>query len=133
MKYVLDANAAIAALNGVGSVRARLAAVPGTEVGIPIVAVAELLFGACKSRRREENLARIAALKRSVAVLPLSDRVAGLYGENRAALEARGIVKSDFDLVIACTALAQEATLVTSDRGLLDDSIPGLRAENWLE
>ncbi len=37
--------------------------------------------------RREENLARIAALKRAVAVLPLSDRVADLYGENRAALE----------------------------------------------
>jgi predicted nucleic acid-binding protein len=133
VKYVLDASAAIAALNDVGSVRARLADVPASEVGIPIVAVAELLFGACKSSRREENLARIADLKRAIAVLPLSDRVAGLYGETRAALEAKGLVKTDFDLVIACTALAQEATLVTSDRGLLDDSIPGLRAENWLE
>ena len=70
MRYVLDATAAIAALNDVGSVRARLAAVPASEVGIQIVAVAELLFGACKSSRREENLARIAALKRAVAVLP---------------------------------------------------------------
>jgi tRNA(fMet)-specific endonuclease VapC len=133
VKYVLDANAAIAALNDVGSVRARLAAVPASEVGIPIVAVAELLFGACMSSRREENLARIAALKRAVAVLLLSDRVADLYGENRAALESRGIVKSDFDLVIACTALEQDAILVTSDRGLLDNSIPSLRAEDWLE
>ena len=87
MKYVLDANAAIAAMNGVGS----------------------------------------------IAVLPLSDRVVDLYGENRAALEAKGVVKSDFDLIIACTALEHDATLVTSDRGLLDDSIPGLRAETWLE
>jgi predicted nucleic acid-binding protein len=70
VKYVLDANAAIAALNDVGSVRARLASVPVSEVGIPIVAVAELLFGACKSSRREENLARVAALRRAVAVLP---------------------------------------------------------------
>jgi predicted nucleic acid-binding protein len=59
--------------------------------------------------------------------------VADLYGENRAALERKGIVKSDFDLVIACTALEQDAILVTSDRGLLDDSIPSLRAEDWLE
>jgi predicted nucleic acid-binding protein len=81
VKYVLDANAAIAALNDVGDMRARL----------------------------------------------------GLHGENRATLEAKGIVKSDFDLVIACTALEQEAILVTSDRGLLDNSIPGLRAENWVE
>jgi tRNA(fMet)-specific endonuclease VapC len=133
VKYVLDANAAIAAMNGVGSVRDRLAAVPGSEVGVPMVAVAELLFGAHKSRRRDENLGRIAALRRSIAVLPLSDRVADLYGENRAALEAKGVTKSDFDLIIACTALEHEATLVTSDRGLLDSSIPGLRAENWLE
>ena len=133
MKYVLDANAAIAAMNGVGSVRDRLAAVPGSEVGVPMVAVAELLFGAHKSRRRDENLGRIAALRRSIAVLPLSDRVVDLYGATRAVLEAKGVVKSDFDLIIACTALEHEATLVTSDRGLLDDSIPGLRAENWLE
>lgn len=133
MKYVLDANAAIAAMNGVGSVRDRLAAVPGSEVGVPIVGVAELLFGAHKSRRRDENLGRIAALRRSIAVLPLSDRVVDLYGATRAVLEAKGVVKSDFDLIIACTALEHEATLVTSDRGLLDDSIPGLRAENWLE
>jgi tRNA(fMet)-specific endonuclease VapC len=133
VKYVLDANAAIAAMNGVGSVRDRLATIPGTEVGVPMVAVAELLFGAHKSRRRDENLGRIAAMRRSIALLPLSDRVADLYGEIRAALEAKGVAKSDFDLIIACTALEHEAALVTSDRSLLDQSIPGLRAENWLE
>jgi tRNA(fMet)-specific endonuclease VapC len=120
-------------MNDVRSVRSRLAAVPGSEIGIPMVAVAELLFGAYKSRRREDKLARIAMLRQSIAVLPLTDRVADLYGENRAALEAMGVVKSDFDLIIACTALEQDATLVTGDRGLLDDRIPGLRAENWLE
>jgi tRNA(fMet)-specific endonuclease VapC len=94
VKYVLDANAAIAAMNGVGSVRDRLATIPGTEVGVPMVAVAELLFGAHKSRRRDENLGRIAAMRRSIALLPLSDRVADLYGEIRAALEAKGVAKN---------------------------------------
>lgn len=55
MRYVLDANIAIAALNGVGAVRQHLATVPGSEVGVPMVAVAELLFGANKSKRREET------------------------------------------------------------------------------
>ena len=63
MRYVLDANIAIAALNGVAPVRERLDGVPGAEVGIPMVAVAELFFGANKSKRREENLERIAALR----------------------------------------------------------------------
>jgi predicted nucleic acid-binding protein len=48
-------------------------------------------------------------------------------------LERRGIVKSDFDLVIACTALDHGAILVTNDGSLLDGRIDGLRVENWLE
>lgn len=132
MKYVLDANVAIAALNDVGSVRGRLESVAGSEVGIPIVALAELLFGANKSSRREENLERIAALRRSISTLQLTDSVIERYGAIRAGLEARGVTKSDFDLLIACTALDLGATLVTNDRSLLDGSINGLRAENWL-
>ena len=132
MKYVLDANIAVAALNGVDRVQHHLAAVPGPEVGIPMVAIAELLFGACKSRRRDENLQKVAALRRSIATLALTDSVIALYGETRAALEARGIVRSDFDLIIACTALDLGATLITNDQALLDGSIAGLRAENWL-
>ncbi len=132
MRYVLDANIVVAALNGVPAVRARLEGVPGSEVGIPVVAVAELTFGAYKSKRREANLARIGALRRSITVLPLTDGVVDLYGSTRAGLESRGIVKSDFDLIIACTALEQGATLVTNDGSLLDGKIDRLSVENWL-
>ncbi len=129
---MLDANIVVAALNGVPAVRARLEGVPGSEVGIPVVAVAELTFGAYKSKRREANLARIGALRRSITVLPLTDGVVDLYGSTRAGLESRGIVKSDFDLIIACTALEQGATLVTNDGSLLDGKIDRLSVENWL-
>lgn len=132
MRYVLDANIAIAALNGVGAVRFHLVDVPSSEVGIPIVALAELTFGAYKSQRRDANLERIAALRRSITVLNLDDSIVDLYGSTRAALERRGIVKSDFDLLILCTALAQDAVLVTNDQGLLDVEIDGLRTANWL-
>ena len=133
MRYVLDANIAIAALNGVATVRTRLAEVPGSEVGIPIVAIAELTFGAYKSRQREANLESIADLRRAVVVLELDDDIVDLYGSTRAALEGRGFAKSDFDLLIACTAVSQSATLVTNDRSLLDGQIDGLQVENWLE
>jgi hypothetical protein len=83
VKYVLDANIAIAASNDVGAVRQHLSGVPGSEVGVP-------------------------------------------------SLESRGVVKSDFDLIIARTALDLGATLVTNDQALLDGSIGGLQAENWL-
>jgi tRNA(fMet)-specific endonuclease VapC len=132
VRYALDSNIAIAALNGVASVRRRLADVPASEIGVPVAAIAELTFGAYKSRRTEDNLARIATLKGSVAVLPVNDRVVDLYGSTRASLESRGLVKSDFDLLIASSAIEADAVLVTSDRSLLDGTISGLRTENWL-
>jgi predicted nucleic acid-binding protein len=119
-------------MNGVASVRDRLARIGGAEVGIPLVAIAELVFGAYRSRRREENLARVAALRQTIHVLPVTDEIVDRYGATRADLESRGIVKSDFDLVIACTALEQGAVLVSSDRGLFDGTIAGLQSENWL-
>ena len=68
----------------------------------------------------------------SLTVLPVTDKVVDLYGQTRAALERRGLVKTDFDLVIACTALSLNATLVTNDQSLLDGSISNLQTENWL-
>jgi len=58
VKYVLDANIAIAALNDVGAVRQRLSGVPGSEVGVPIVAVAELLFLAPTNRSDGKRTSR---------------------------------------------------------------------------
>ncbi len=124
MRYVLDANIVVAALNGVPAVRARLENVPGSEVGIPIVAVAELTFGAYKSKRREANLARIGALRRSITVLPLTDGVVDLYGSTRAGLESRGIVEIRRQvgamLLVAAGRLeqAREATVRRVARGL---------------
>ena len=71
-------------------------------------------------------------LRRSAAVLNLDDRVVDLYGSIRAGLERRGSSRSDFDLLIACTALGHDAILVTADQGLLDVEIDGLRTENRL-
>jgi predicted nucleic acid-binding protein len=50
----------------------------------------------------------------------------------RADVERRGRAKSDFDLMIACTALEQGATLVTNDAALNDGAIEGLVVEDWL-
>jgi tRNA(fMet)-specific endonuclease VapC len=133
VRVVLDSNIAIAAMNQAPEVVERLASMAVDEVGIPIVAIAELAYGAHRSRRVTENLGRLAALRRAFAAMPVSDAVAERYGAVRADLQTRGVAKSDFDLLIACTALEGDAVLVTADRSWLDGAIPGLRSENWLE
>jgi predicted nucleic acid-binding protein len=49
----------------------------------------------------------------------------------RAELRARA-TKSDFDLLIAWSALEHGATLVTNHGALKDDTIAGLGVEDWL-
>jgi len=132
LRFVLDSNIVIAALNGVADVKDRLAAVPAGEVGIPIVVIAELVYGACRSRRREENLAKLRQLRDSIPVLPITEGTADRYGALRADLATRGISKSDFDILVACTALDAGATLVTHDHALQDRSIADLVVEDWL-
>ena len=65
-------------------------------------------------------------------MLPLGLAIARRYAVVRADVERRGRRKSDFDLMIACTALDQGATLVTHDAALNDGTIEGLVVEDWL-
>ena len=65
-------------MNQVPAVVDRLAKMQGGDVGIPIVAIAELACGARRSQRVDENLKRLAALRRAFATIPLSDAQANL-------------------------------------------------------
>jgi tRNA(fMet)-specific endonuclease VapC len=67
-----------------------------------------------------------------VRVLPFDVAAAARYAVVRAAMERKGRSKTDFDLVIACTALEHGATLVTNDAALKNGAIEGLVVEDWL-
>lgn len=133
MRYVLDTNIAAAALNGHPAVVSRLAAVPLDEVGLPILALGELFFGAYNSPRLTANRAKVEALRARVPILTLTEATVERYGSVRADLRRRGLPKSDIDLLIACTALEHGATLVSHDAALKDGAIAGLVVEDWLD
>jgi tRNA(fMet)-specific endonuclease VapC len=95
VRVVLDSNIAIAAMNRVAAVAERRAKIPADDVEIPMPAIAELAYGARRSRRVDQNLGRLAALREEFAAMPVSDAVADRYGEVRPDLQARGVTKSD--------------------------------------
>jgi tRNA(fMet)-specific endonuclease VapC len=132
VRYVVDTNIAIAMLAQRQQVTERLAGVSADELGLSVVAIAELLFGARRSARVQENVARVQALEAQFPVLPVTRPIVERYGIVRAELAARGIAKGDFDLLIACTALEHDATLVTNDAALKDGTIAQLLVEDWL-
>ena len=132
MKYVLDTNIVARLLEGDPRVVPRVADVGVSGFGMPLVVFAELLFGVEKSARREANRARLERFAAGVRVLPFDLALATRYANVRADLERKGRRKTDFDLVVACTALEHGATLVTNDGGLKDGAIDGLVVEDWL-
>ncbi len=131
MKYVLDTNVVVRVLGGDQRALERLRGVEPADVGIPLVVLAELWFGAEKSTRRQENQARVQRLTEHFKVVVPGPAIAKRYAVIRAAVERVGRRKSDFDPLIACTALEHAATLVTNDAALKDGDIEGLVVEDW--
>jgi tRNA(fMet)-specific endonuclease VapC len=94
------------------------------------VVKAELLYGARKSRRVNENLARLNELFAIIDSLPFDDGAAEHYGLLRAHLESSGRLIGANDMMIAATAIAAGATLVTrNQREFL--RVSGLSVESW--
>ncbi|MEX3983582.1 type II toxin-antitoxin system VapC family toxin [Paraburkholderia sp. EG287A] len=111
MKYLLDTNAVIAILKGDPAVVGRLRAhLPG-DFGLPSIVVHELYYGAYKSQRAAENLARVEALQ--FEVVPFDTEDAQHAGELRAQLAAAGTPIGPYDALIAGQARARGLVLVT--------------------
>lgn len=129
MRYLLDANAVIAALNDpCGAISLRLRSKPPSDVAVSAVVLHELYFGAFKSVRREHNLALVDALR--FVVLPLDPEDARHAGEVRAGLAALGTPIGAYDVLIAGQARARGLVLVT--RNVREfERVPGLAVENW--
>jgi tRNA(fMet)-specific endonuclease VapC len=128
--YALDTNTVLDYFRGKGQVAARLLATPPSEVGLPAIAAYEVwvgVLGSQNAKRRQVEYERFLAV---VAILPF-DAVAGRRAADlRLALERKGELIGPMDMLIAATALAHGATLVT--RNVREfDRVPGLTVVNW--
>ena len=90
------------------------------DIAISIVSIAELQFGvlvAPDEQRRAHRLARLSAILRNFEPLVVDAGVAASYGQLAAATHrvGRKSTARSLDLMIAATAHAHEARLVTSN------------------
>ena len=129
MRYLLDANAVIALLNDRdGRMSRRVRAFVPSDFALPSIVAHELYFGACKSRRRDANLALVDNLR--FEVVPFDREDARHAGDIRAALGAQGVPIGGYDVLIAGQARARALTLIT--RNVREfQRVDGLRIENW--
>jgi tRNA(fMet)-specific endonuclease VapC len=131
VSWLLDTNICVAYLNGRDEgVRDRLLALSPAEVRLCSVVKAELLYGARKSSRVDHNLARLSELFSALESLPFDDVAAEHYGLLRVQLERVGTPIGANDMMIAATALAAGATLVTRNQNEFM-RVSGLSVAAW--
>ncbi|MCR5751225.1 MAG: PIN domain-containing protein [Kiritimatiellae bacterium] len=126
---LLDTNVLIAILRGNKKVAERFSRNLG-DMAIPAMVVGELHFGAAKSRNPAKNRRLVQALLGALPVMHTTDAIMELFGEHKAVLASRGESVEDADVLIAATALAYDATLVTGNIRHFS-RFEGLRIEDW--
>jgi len=129
--YLLDTNACIRILNGTSpALISHLQSIPRSQVRLSSVVKAELLYGARQSSRIAENLRLLERFFDTIASLPFDDRCAEEYGLLREALDRTGRPIGPNDLMIAATARAHDAILVTHNVREFS-RVPELQLEDW--
>jgi len=128
VKYLLDANAVVAIFKGHARFVARLKRRTPKDFAIPSIVAHELFYGAYKSQRAAENLARVEALQFEVLEFDRED--ARLAGQARAAMSVAGTPIGPYDVLIAGQALARDLTLVTHNVREFQ-RVTGLKVEDW--
>lgn len=131
MRYLLDTNTCVYALNRVDEVLAdRLRAARRSELFISSLTIAELLFGARRSAHVTENLKRVARFVAPLGELQFDRLAAEAYATLRAELAEAGRQFGPVDMLIAATGLARGLTVVTNNTREFERA-RGLRLENW--
>lgn len=100
-------------------------------VAVSAISIGELVHGAHRSARVNENLERIDDLAAIVEILPFDDACARIFGSVKHELQQRSEVLEDLDIQIASVALRHTAILVTHNQQHYR-RIRGLSLEDWI-
>ncbi|MBW3623394.1 MAG: type II toxin-antitoxin system VapC family toxin [Armatimonadetes bacterium] len=109
----------------------RFSAFEPGEIGVSSITVAELYYGAEKSRHPSRNIQALEQFLMPLSIVEFGFVAAATYGRIRAHLESAGTPIGPMDLLIAAQALQIGVTLVTNNSREFT-RIPGLTIENWV-
>lgn len=101
------------------------------HVGLSVITLAELMYGAECSQYPERNRDAVLRFASSFQVVPFTADDTGYFGLIRATLRRNGTPIGPYDLQIAAQCLRLDATLVTHNTKEFR-RVPGLRVEDWM-
>lgn len=128
--YVLDTNTLIYYFKGQGQIAKNLANVSPQEIGISTIVLFELQVGIAKSTSPAKRTQQLQQLLSRVNLVPFDRDSAVAAATIRAQLEQQGTPIGPMDVLIAGTALAFQATLVTHNVKEFS-RVSGLAIADW--
>ena len=128
--FALDTNTLIYFFKGQGGVAKQLLAQQPQHIAIPAIVRFELEVGVLKSNAPQKRQQQLNQLLGVVHTLPFDDGAARHAAEIRVALEQQGQPIGPYDLLIAATAKANQATLVSHNQREFC-KVPGLQLVDW--
>jgi len=128
--FALDTNTVIHFFKGSGRVAERLLAEPPSEIFIPAVVVYEIEVGVAGSQHAARRRSQWEEFLSSITILPFGGREARQAGDIEARLRKAGTPIGPIDTLIAGTALAAGATLVTHNTAEFR-RVRGLAVVDW--
>ena len=131
MKFMLDTDTCIYIIKKKPStVLRQLAAHSIGDIGISSITLAELQYGAAKSRYVQRNQQALSEFMVPFEITGFDEKAAEYYGSIRADLEKKGKAIGSMDMLIGAHALSLEVTLVTNNVKEFRQ-IKDLRIANW--
>jgi tRNA(fMet)-specific endonuclease VapC len=129
MSLMLDTDHCVAILRGDLDVSGRIE--PTKALFVSAITVSELVYGALKSDRPEQNLSQVDLLLEAVTVLTLDESAARRCGRIKNQLRRQGLLIAEPDLQIASIALENALPLVTHNQKHFK-RIPDLILRDWI-
>ena len=132
MIWLLDTNTCIYFLNRASEkIVDRFRELSPSQLRLPSITVAELYYGAEKSKARAKNRDKVKRFVSAFEVIPFDEKTCSVYSKMRCALERSGTPLGPMDLLIAAIGLTHNFILVTNNIKEFR-RVKGLKIENWL-
>jgi tRNA(fMet)-specific endonuclease VapC len=126
---LLDTNIVIAFFNGNKTISERIRR-NIEKIALSALVIAELDYGTKASQNASRNLDNLSKLLDVVQVIPFDLECAEAFGSIKSKLRSIGKPTGEVDALIAATAIAHKAVLVTGNKKHFEN-IEGLRIETW--
>ncbi len=128
--YILDTNTLIYYFKGMGNVSQELLSKSPQNIGVPAIVLYELEVGIAKSDSPKKRMKQLQEIISLINIIPFSEKEAKVSASIRAILEKKGTPIGPYDILIAGTALAHQAVLVSRNTSEFE-RVDKLYVENW--